>query len=306
MDNYGEHKPVLLDLCLEYLRPETSKPHSYLDATFGAGGHCLSFLKKYDIKEAIGLDQDQEAIENSKKVLSENPLGLRIQIIHTNYEKYFADKSNEEKKFDIILADIGVSSHQFDSVSRGFSFRYESELDMRMDQSKELTAKEVLNTYDEEEIANIFFEYGEEKFSRRISHQIIEQRKIKPFETTKDLENVCFHAYPKKMRHGKTHPATKCFQALRIYVNDELGVLERSIPGMIARLKEGGKLGIISFHSLEDRIVKRSFKELYQNDRKNFKIHTKRPLIADEQELSENPRSRSAKLRVIQKLMINS
>ncbi len=303
MTDYGEHKPVLLEECLEFLKPENNPPFSYLDATFGAGGHTLAFIKKYDIAQAVGLDQDSEAIKNSQSFLKENGLEDKVKVIHTNYEDYFSKES--EEKFDIILADIGVSSHQFDSPERGFSFRYDAELDMRMDQSKELSAKEVINTYSKEELADIFFHLGEEKFSRRISDIICEQRLKSKIETTKELEDICFHAYPKKMRFCKTHPATRTFQALRIYVNDELGVLKRSIPQMVKCLKAGGKLGIISFHSLEDRIVKRLFKELYQNDQEHLKILTKRPVVADKDETENNPRSRSAKLRAIQKLVVN-
>jgi len=201
--------------------------------------------------------------------------------------------------------DLGVSSHQFDQFERGFSFRADAPLDMRMayDNDDILTASQILNEYEEEDIANLIFKYGEERLTRRIAAAIVEARQEGNITTTKELENICFHAYPKRERHKKAHPATRTFQALRIAVNDELGVLESTIEKLFGLLDKGGVLGIISFHSLEDRIAKHKFKEIFQTDKSIAKILTKRPLLPSEGEVGENKRSRSAKLRFIQKLV---
>ena len=223
-----------------------------------------------------------------------------------NYEEFpsWIEANKPELKFHGILMDLGVSSHHFDKFDRGFSFREDAPLDMRMDFQNErlYTAAEVLNTFDEEDIADIIFKYGEERLSRRIAKNIVEARSDKKIETTKELENICFHAYPVSQRHKKTHPATKTFQALRIFVNRELEVLENTLEKLYDLLLPGGVLAVISFHSLEDRIAKHKFKEIFQINKKTAKILTKKPVYPSESELSENSRSRSAKLRVLQKL----
>ncbi len=296
---YKEHISVLYKECFEYLI--TSENLSYLDMTFGGGGHFFSFLKSKKLSKAIGLDQDIEAFNNGKEKIKNSKFSEFAEIIHTNYYDFL---KNTDLKFDCMLADLGVSSHHFDSPERGFSFRFDAELDMRMNTTKGETAKDILNNYSEEDLADIFYIYGEERLSRKIAAKIIEFRKNKTLTRTKELEEICFVSYPKHLRHGKTHPATRVFQALRIYVNKELEVLENSIPLMINCLKPGGRLGLISFHSLEDRIVKHKFKEAYKNDQDNLKILTKRPIIAAEEEVRLNPRSRSAKLRVIEKIVL--
>jgi 16S rRNA (cytosine1402-N4)-methyltransferase len=208
-----------------------------------------------------------------------------------------------QQKFAGILMDLGVSSHQFDKTERGFSFRGDAPLDMRMNygDSNTPTAADLLNTLPEKEIADLLFAYGDERLSRRIAARICELRQTKKIETTGELEDICFHAYPAKDRHQKTHPATRSFQALRIAVNDELRVLEDTIPKLLPYLSEGGVLAIISFHSLEDRIVKHTFKELLEKQDFPVTILTKKPLTATDEELSENSRSRSAKLRLLQR-----
>jgi 16S rRNA (cytosine1402-N4)-methyltransferase len=205
-------------------------------------------------------------------------------------------------KFAGILMDLGVSSHQFDKMERGFSFRADAPLDMRMNygDSSIPTAADLLNSLSEKEIADILFNYGEERLSRKIASRIVELRQKKKIETTGELEDICFHAYPPKDRHGKIHPATRSFQALRIAVNEELTVLENTLPKLLPYLAHGGTLAVISFHSLEDRIVKHTFKEISESDQA-VTILTKKPLTASESELTENSRSRSAKLRVLQK-----
>ena len=192
----------------------------------------------------------------------------------------------------------------FDKFDRGFSFREDAPLDMRMNYNDEsiYTGAEFLNKADEEEIANIIFKYGEERLSRRIARGVVEFRQTKPIETTKELENIVFHAYPARQRHGRIHPATKTFQAIRIFVNRELEVLENTLEKLYDLLAPNGVLQVISFHSLEDRITKHKFKEIFQCNKNTAKILTKKPIYPSEREITENSRSRSAKLRVMQRL----
>jgi 16S rRNA (cytosine1402-N4)-methyltransferase len=252
------------------------------------------------------LDNFERAIEASKKAKDIDAVMEGVNLIYTNYESFpkWVAENKPELKFTGILMDLGVSSHQFDTFERGFSFRSDAPLDMRMDYKNDDvgTAADILNNYDEEDIANLIFKYGEERLSRRIAAEIVERRKEEPITRTKQLEDICFHAYPKKMRFGKTHPATRTFQALRIAVNDELGVLENTLQGLFDILDVGGTLAVISFHSLEDRIVKHKFKEIFQTDKNIAKILSKRPILPSEDEVLENKRSRSAKLRLIKKL----
>jgi len=248
------------------------------------------------------MDQDPDALKNGRKLIEEKKLGERIDLISSNFSQFpslMGDKY-PEIRFGGILMDLGVSSHQFDIPERGFSFKYDAPLDMRMnyeDDTQE-TAADICNTRSGEELEEIFREYGEERFSGRIAEKIVE---VRPIKTTKDLENIIFHCYPKKMRFGKIHPATRCFQALRIAVNEELGVLSEVLPQLTELLKTGGRLCVISFHSLEDRIVKRAFKELAKEN-ESLKIVTKKPITPGESEIAANSRSRSAKLRVIERI----
>jgi 16S rRNA (cytosine1402-N4)-methyltransferase len=305
-NQYGNHYSVMYKECIDALINNGGSSKVYADMTFGAGGH--TFLLAETSLEAIvyAVDQDPDAIKNGNEKIAEKGLEDKINLIKTNYNDFptWLTENKPELKFQGILADLGVSSHQFDTFERGFSFRADAFLDMRMDYENDNapTAADILNTYDEEDIANLIFKYGEERLSRRIAAEIVARRAEKPIERTKELEDICFHAYPKKMRFGKTHPATRTFQALRIAVNDELGVLENTIQNLFDILEVGGNLAIISFHSLEDRIVKHKFKEIFQTDKNIAKILTKRQLLPSEEEVSENKRSRSAKLRVIQKI----
>ena len=264
----------------------------YLDATVGGGGHSRLMLEAVPDVQITALDQDANAIEAAQKNLAE--FGNRVRFIHTN----FAEFNPGTTQFDGILADLGVSSPQFDHPDRGFSFRLAAPLDMRMDQQQSLTAAEVINTWDEVDLANIFYTYGEERLSRRIARRIVERR---PFETTTDLAETIFHAVPRSYRYGRIHPATRTFQALRIAVNQELKVLETFLTLAPDWLKPAGRLCIISFHSLEDRIVKHQFRE-------SEKLHviTKKPIVPTETEMEQNVRSRSAKLRVAEKVAIDS
>lgn len=310
---YKSHQPVLWQECLEFLAPDENffpasqqQKLGMMDLTFGAGGHSKLFLDKFPHLFLDAFDQDFEAIQNGKLFLQTHNLESRATLHHCNMLQFpnFLEH-NKLLPTAIILADLGVSSHHFDSAERGFSFRFDGPLDMRMDQRTETTAADVVNTLSLEELAEIFKTLGEEPFADRIAQKILEQRKISPIKTTKDLENICFHCYPSKLRFGARHPATLVFQALRLYINEELVVLNKIIPMLWEQLSIGGKLGIISFHSLEDRIVKHQFLQ-WKADRYSTKkvgnILTKRPITATPEELNHNPRARSAKLRVIQKM----
>ncbi len=305
MQNYLNHISVLSDEVLTLFKNTSldikSEKKLYADLTLGHGGHTSRILQEIENSQVIAFDQDPEAVEfNKKNVLTLFP--ERLEIIQKNFVE-FPNAVSNEKKFSGILLDLGVSSHHLDSADRGFSFREDGPLDMRMDiEYNSLTAEEIVNNYNQEDLANLIYLYGEDRLSRRIASAIIEKRKIKKIKTTKELEEIIFLAYPANARHKKPHPATRTFQALRIAVNRELEVLENVIPELISYLEIGGVLSIISFHSLEDRIVKKTFKELAENPSNKVKILTKKPVYPSEQEILKNIRSRSAKMRVIQKV----
>jgi 16S rRNA (cytosine1402-N4)-methyltransferase len=261
----------------------------YLDATVGGGGHSELILSTCPNIHLTALDQDQNALNAAKQKL--NKYGeTRINFIQTNFAQYCP----KDIKFNGIIADLGVSSHQLDTPERGFSFQQEAPLDMRMDQQQKLTAKEIINYWSEKDLADIFYNYGEERFSRRFAKLIMEKR---PINTTTQLANLIRNAVPPKARYGRIHPATRVFQGLRIAVNQELKSLEKFLDHSPNLLALNGIIGIISFHSLEDRIVKHFFRNCEQ-----LKVLTKKPIIATEEEQKNNPRSRSAKLRFAQKI----
>jgi len=228
------------------------------------------------------IDQDEQAIAAAEAKLAE--FGDRVQFRRSNFAEF-----QPSEQFDGIIADLGVSSAQFDTADRGFSFRLEAPLDMRMDQRQTLTAAEVINTWDEAKLADIFYHYGEERLSRRIARRIVERR---PFHTTTELAEAIAYSVPRAYRYGRIHPATRVFQGLRIAVNRELAVLETFLQQAPTWLKPEGRIGIISFHSLEDRLVKHAFK-----DSELLTVLTKKPIVPQEAELEANSRSRSAKLR---------
>ena len=259
----------------------------YLDATAGGGGHSALILKAAEDVRVTAIDQDINAIQAAQARLA--AFGDRVTFHNTNFAQY----DPKEIRFDGILADLGVSSPQFDTAERGFSFRHAAPLDMRMDQSQELTAADIINTWDETDLANIFFTYGEERLSRKIARRIVEKR---PFETTTQLAETIFHSVPRSYRYGRIHPATRSFQALRIAVNQELEVLETFLKKAPLWLKSDGRIAVISFHSLEDRMVKHSFKES-----EILKVITKKPIVPTEAEMETNVRARSAKLRVAER-----
>lgn len=261
----------------------------YLDATVGGGGHSDLILSTFPDVKLTALDRDQNALNAAKEKLikyGEN----RVNFVYTNFAQY----QPQNLKFNGIIADLGVSSHQLDTQDRGFSFQQDAPLDMRMDQGQKLTAKEIINHWKEKELADIFYHYGEERFSRKFARLICEKR---PLYTTLELANLIKNSVPPKARFGRIHPATRIFQALRIAVNQELKSLEDFLNHLPNLLLDDGMIGIISFHSLEDRIVKHFFRNCEQ-----LKVITKKPIIATEEEQQNNPRSRSAKLRFAQKI----
>ncbi len=301
-NSYLSHYSVLKSESLGFLKlgiiKDNSSPYIFADMTFGAGGHTFALINMDDNIKVIAVDQDPEAYQNGIGQIKALHLEDRVTFLNCNFIE-FSDRTDLGGQFLGVLMDLGVSSHHFDKDERGFSFRFDAPLDMRMDiNSDRPTAAEVVNEYSLEDLTRIFTDYGEDRFSKRIAENIVEERLKKRIKTTKDLENIIFHSYPKKMRFSKTNPSTKCFQALRIYVNDELNILEQSISKMYSLLAPGGVLVIISFHSLEDRIVKHAFKRMKSTE--GGIILTKRPIVPGEKELEENRRSRSAKLRAIQ------
>lgn len=308
------HKSVLLKETIEGLNVRKGK--IYLDGTLGGAGHSYEILKKlHGTGLLIGIDQDQEALKAARERLSEFKNVEYFNLNYIDFEKALDELGIE--KIDGVLLDIGVSSYQFDNPERGFSYRFDAPLDMRMDKSLEISAKDIVNTYSEDEITEIIREYGEEKWASRISKFIVQERKNKKIDTTFELVEIIKNAIPAGARRNGPHPAKRTFQALRIEVNKELDVLKNSIDKFVHRLNPGGRIAIITFHSLEDRIVKNSFKYLEKdcicpptspictcNKKREIKIITRKPITASEEELKENNRSHSAKLRIAEKLEV--
>ncbi|MEO6590347.1 MAG: 16S rRNA (cytosine(1402)-N(4))-methyltransferase RsmH [Pyrinomonadaceae bacterium] len=307
------HKPVLLAETLEILKPQTGE--IFVDATLGLGGHSEAILANFDKTQIVGIDQDAEAIEFAKERLEK--FGERFEVYQSNFSEIKEVVSEAGiGKVDGVLADLGVSSLQFDSETRGFSFRFDAPLDMRMDADAEIeTAAELLETLSEFEIARIIYEYGEERLSRRIARRIVGKRESgEPVKTTKELADLVERAV-RRGKKDKIHPATRTFQALRIAVNHELEILEQFIRDAVDVLKKDGRLAIITFHSLEDRIVKQTFQKLAGKcscpprmpqcvcgATKEIEILTRKPIVPNEAETEENPRARSGKLRACLKL----
>ena len=306
-----KHKPVMLDECIKGLN---IKPEGiYIDGTIGGAGHSKEIVKRLNDKGMlIGIDRDEEALKAAKNNLSEYK---NVKYIHGNHDniKEILEKEGIEK-VDGILLDLGVSSYQLDEKNRGFSYLGENELDMRMDKTQNLTAKNVINEYPEEKLANIIYEYGEERFSRQIAKNICISRKNKEIETTKELVEIIEKSIPKsKQKDG--HPAKRTFQAIRIEVNDEIKPLYKTILDCIEMLQEQGRLCVITFHSLEDRAVKKAMIEAKGKctcppdlpycvcgAKSLGKIITKKPILPSKEEMEENSRSKSAKLRIFEKI----
>jgi len=306
------HRSVLLDECIDGL---SIKPDGvYVDGTAGGGGHSFEIARRLVGGRLICIDQDSAAIEAASKKLA--PFSDNVTIVRNNFSNV-ADVCAELgiEKIDGMLMDLGVSSYQLDTAERGFSYNADAPLDMRMDGRAALTAEIVVNTYSFEELKKILFEYGEEKFSRQIASAIVAERQREPIMSTARLCEIIKGAIPKAAREGGHHPAKRSFQAIRIEVNRELDVIAPAIRDGVKLLGKGGRLAIITFHSLEDRIVKQTYAKLAEgctcpkslpicvcNNKPTVKVITKHPILPSEGELSENPRSRSAKLRVCEKL----
>lgn len=286
-----DHEPVLLQQVLSFLSPKPNE--NYLDLTAGYGGHAEAVRFMTDNAPAVLVDRDNMAVTHlQKRFVDKN-----VTIMQSDFLSASQKLAEQGNKYDLILADIGVSSPHLNIASRGFAIKYDGPLDMRMDQSQSLTAETIVNSYSEDDLIRILKQYGEEPRARSIAKAIIAAR---PIHTTSQLADIV----AKQFRgYHKVHPATRTFQGLRIAVNDELMQLEKAIPIWVSLLKPGGRLGIISFHSLEDRIVKKAFAER-SGDRfdAELSVLTKRPETADKNELVFNPRSRSAKLRVAAKI----
>ena len=306
----GKHVPVLLKETISGLN---IKPDGiYIDLTVGRGGHSGEILKKLKNGHLYGVDQDQTAIDESRKYLE--TISDNFTIIHANFSQLDEIMEKYQIEYaDGILMDLGVSSPQFDEGYRGFSYREDAPLDMRMDQRQSLTAYQIVNNYSLDEIFKILRDYGEEKFAYSIAKNIVKAREEKPIKTTFDLVEIIKKSKPMKELAKAGHPAKQSFQALRIAVNDELNVLSIALEKALKALRpHGGRLAVITFHSLEDRIVKNIYKDAavsegnrydipIQNTEKEYELVTRKPIVADEKELENNHRSKSAKLRILQR-----
>ncbi len=306
------HESVLLQECIEGL--QIKENGIYVDGTLGGAGHSMEIVKRLSEKGMlIGIDQDLQALDNAKDKLQ--AFEQNVQLVHNNFKNiHEVLEALGVNEIDGMLLDLGVSSHQLDTVERGFSYMQDTELDMRMDTSAVLTAKTVVNQYSEEELHRIIKEYGEENWAKRIASFIVEERKEKEITRSEELVRIIKRAIPKKARNTGPHPAKRTFQAIRIEVNNELGIIEDTIKAILPYLKTEGRLAIITFHSLEDRIVKNTYKELANScicpkefpictcdKRSEIKIITRKPILPSQDELENNPRSRSAKLRIMEK-----
>lgn len=306
------HVSVLLNECIEGLNIKENG--IYVDGTLGGAGHSSEIVKRLKTGRLIGIDQDTDAINAATKRLE--PYKDRVTLVHDNFSNIkavFAQLGIE--KADGFLLDIGVSSHQLDEAERGFSYMQDAPLDMRMNSESDFSAYNVVNEYSEDELNNVIFKYGEERWAKRIAQFIVEARKHKPIETTFELVDIIKKAVPKGARKDGPHPAKRTFQAIRIEVNGELEILEKTIDDMTELLNPGGRLCIITFHSLEDRIVKNAFRKQENpctcppefpvcvcGKKPLAKVITRKPILPSEEELEENHRSRSAKLRILERI----
>ena len=313
MSEIYTHRPVLLDECIEALniRPEGI----YLDGTLGRAGHSREIARRLSGSgRLICVDRDQAALDAAQERLGE--WMDRVTLVHSNFDR--VSEILDElgiSGVDGMLFDLGVSSPQLDDGSRGFSYMADAPLDMRMDRSEGLTAADVVNTWSQEELRRILFRYGEERYAPLIAAAIVRRREERPIETTLELVDIIKEAMPARALKEKQHPAKRSFQAVRIAVNDELSSVDRMIQGAVPRLNKGGRLAVITFHSLEDRIVKTGFGAFAKGcicppdfpvcvcgRTPDIKLVNKKPILPSQQEIEENPRARSAKLRVAEKL----
>jgi len=306
------HKSVLLDECIEGLN--IREDGIYLDGTLGGAGHSSEIVKRLTTGRLIGVDRDQVALKAAGERLA--PYKDRVTLVHSNFSEIASVLDELElDQIDGMLFDLGVSSPQLDDAERGFSYMADAPLDMRMNRQDALTAWDVVNTWDRAELKRILYEYGEERYAPQIAAAIERRRTEKPIETTLELTDVIRGAMPPQALREKQHPAKRSFQAIRIAVNDELGAVSRMMEAAIPRLRKGGRLAVITFHSLEDRIVKSAMQQAAKGctcppefpicvcgKKPQIKLVTKKPIISGTKELEENPRARSAKLRIAEKL----
>lgn len=307
-----KHVSVLLNECIEGLN--IKEDGIYVDCTLGGAGHSSHILKSVSKKGIlIGIDQDKDALKAAKERLKNYE---NVKYVHNNFYNIDSILDDLEiEKVDGILMDLGVSSYQLDEASRGFSYMKDAPLDMRMNRDNDFSAYDIINDYSEEKLYKIIREYGEEKFAKRIANFIVNARSIKPIETTLELVEIIKNAIPAKARREGPHPAKRTFQAIRIEVNSELQILNKTIEDGVKRLNKGGRMVIITFHSLEDRIVKLKYRELENpctcprefpmcvcGKKPIVKVLTRKGVSPTEKEIEENPRSRSAKVRILEKI----
>lgn len=292
------HDPVLLSEVLKFLDPQPGE--IFVDATVGGGGHACALLERLQPGGfLLGLDRDAEALEAAARKLQS--IGAAFKLVRASFSQLPAILAQENLPgVDGLLFDLGVSSYQLDNPERGFTYQLEGPLDMRMDREQKTTAADIINTRPEEELAKIFREYGEERWAGRIAKFIAQARKRSPITTTGELVEIIKAAIPARARRSGPHPAKRTFQALRIAINDELGELKRALAELETLLRPGGRVVVISFHSLEDRIVKETFKSLSS---KFLEILTPKPVVPTPEEVARNPRARSAKLRAARRVL---
>ena len=291
------HVPVLTAEVLRQLQPE--RGGLFVDCTVGLGGHAAALLAA-GASRLVGLDRDPEALARARETLA--PWSDRCELVHADYRSLVAVlDALHIPSVDGALADLGVSSMQFDEPGRGFSFMRDEPLDMRMDRSEGDTAADLVGRSSEEDLASAIFQYGEERFSRRIARAIVHARRETPIDTTGRLASIVRRVVPRR-GYMRIDPATRTFQALRIWVNRELEGLDRFLEAAVSRLRAGGRLAVITFHSLEDRIVKHAFRALAQREGAVLRVLTKKPIVPDEDEVRRNPRARSAKLRAAERV----
>ena len=310
------HTPVLLNECLDYLSPigeSFEKNALMIDSTLGEGGHSFNFLSKFENLKIVGLDADKVIQAKARERLA--CFGQRMNFFNGWFNDFYANYPSEYEKPNLILFDLGISVFHYEKSDRGFSFRYDEKLDMRLNAESEKSAADLVNELSESELADMIYLYGEEKLSRRIAKAIVDARSGGKIESSKALAEIIWNCVPANYRYGQIHPATRTFQALRIAVNGELKRLPKALSDAFACLKPGGKMGVITFHSLEDRIVKNYFRNLGKQcvcppevavcrcgGSECAEILTRKPICPTEEEIKANSPSRSAKLRVIRKI----
>jgi 16S rRNA (cytosine1402-N4)-methyltransferase len=297
--NRNGHTPVLIKEVLDYL--DVAREGLYIDCTLGLGGHALEILKRNPRASLLGFDIDEKSLLEAKKRMK--PFSERISLFHSDF-RYLPDIKVDFQKVKGVLLDLGLSSYQLDSPDRGFSYSLEGPLDMRMDLRNKITAFKIIHKYSEYRLAQIFREFGEIKHAKRLAREIVSKRKIKNIETTTELRRIVEEIFRWRPQKGKIHPAAKVFQALRIEINQELIGLSEFLERIIKKIPKKSRIAAISFHSLEDRIIKHTFMNLAapEDYRSFLKILTKKPVTPSEEEIAMNSRSRSAKLRVAERI----